>query len=143
VVERALRQANHLRSDADPPFVQGLDRDFVAFARFAEDLGLWHAALLEDQLARAAGADAELVLLLPDNESLRAALDDEGGDAAVTGVRIDGREDDEDVGFVGVRDPELPSGQEEGVAGISRPGGKRKRVASGAGLREGVGADDA
>ena len=65
VIERALRETEHLRADADAPFVQRLDRDLVALADVAEHVGARHA-VLEDQLARAAGADAELVFLLAD-----------------------------------------------------------------------------
>jgi hypothetical protein len=57
--------------------------------------------------------DAELVLFLADSEPGEPALDDKRGDAAVAGGRIDRREDDEHVGFVGVGDPELPSRQDE------------------------------
>ena len=39
VIERALRQADHLRADADAPFVQRLDRDLVALADLAEHVG--------------------------------------------------------------------------------------------------------
>ena len=69
------------------------------------------------------------------------ALDEEGGDAAVAGLRVHVGEDDEQVGFVGVRDPELAPGEHEAVAvghGARRQG---EGVAPGAGLREGVGAD--
>src|SRR5262249_19766595 len=60
VVERALRQPDHLRADADAPLVQRLDGDLVALADLAEDVRARHAAVVEDQLARAARADAEL-----------------------------------------------------------------------------------
>ncbi len=33
VIERALREAEHLGADADAPFVERLDRDLVALAR--------------------------------------------------------------------------------------------------------------
>jgi hypothetical protein len=37
-VERALREANHLRGNADATLVQQLDGDLVALADLAEDL---------------------------------------------------------------------------------------------------------
>src|SRR5947209_16388023 len=77
VIERALREADHLRAYADSPFVQRLDRRLVAFAHLAEHVRARHAALLEQELASAARADAELVFLLPDRESAEPALDDE------------------------------------------------------------------
>ena len=48
---------------------------------------------------------------LPTDEPGEAALDQERGDAAVAGVGIDVREDDEEVGFVAVGDPELAAGE--------------------------------
>ena len=116
MIERALGEAEHLRADADAAFVQRFDRDFVALADLAEDLRLRHDAVLEDQLAGAAGADAELVFFLADRESRRAAIDDERGDAAVAGVGIDVREHDEHVGFVAVGDPQLAAVDGEAVA---------------------------
>ena len=86
-VERAAREADHLRADADASFVERLDRDLVALADLAEDVRRRHPAVLEDQLAGAAGADAELVFLLADGEPGDAALDEERSDAAVAGVR--------------------------------------------------------
>src|SRR4029453_13465481 len=82
VIERALREAEHLRADADAAFVERLDRDLVALADLAEDLRFRHDAVFEDGVARAAGADAELVLFLADGEARGAAIDDECGDAA-------------------------------------------------------------
>src|SRR5581483_7006806 len=84
VVERALREADHLRANPDAPLVERFDRDLVAFADFAKDVRPRHAALLEQQFARAARADAELVLLLADGEAGGAALHEERGDAAVS-----------------------------------------------------------
>jgi hypothetical protein len=81
-------RADHLRADADAPFVQRLDGDLVALADLAEHVGARHAAILEQQLARAAGADAELVFLLADGEAGKAALDEKRGDAAIAGVGI-------------------------------------------------------
>src|SRR5579862_2672548 len=80
VVERALGESHHLRADADAPFVQRLDRDLVAFADLAEDARPRDGALLEDQLAGAAGADAQLVFLLADRKPRRAALHEKRGD---------------------------------------------------------------
>ena len=103
-----------------------------------------HAALLEEQLAGAARADAELVFLLADGEPRRLPLDDERGDPAVPGVGIDSGEDDEEAGFVGVGDPELAAVQDpvaRAVARFARARAQRERVAAGAGFRQGVRAD--
>src|SRR4029453_2004472 len=92
VFERTPGEAEHLRSDSDPSFVEGFDRHFVALAHFAQHVGARDAAIFHDQLARAARADAELVLLLADSKAGEAALDQKRGDAAVPYFRIDRRE---------------------------------------------------
>ena len=120
MLERALREPDHLRADADAAFVERFDGDLVALADLAEHVALRHAAVFEDQLAGAAGADAELVFLLADREAGQAALDEERGDAAVAGLGIDGREHDEEVGFVAVGDPELAAVEHEVVAVLAR-----------------------
>jgi len=40
VIERALRQADHLRADADASLVERFDRDLVALADVAEDVDI-------------------------------------------------------------------------------------------------------
>ncbi len=49
---RALRDAEHLRADADAAFVQGFDRNLVAFADFAENVFFRHLAVVENQFGR-------------------------------------------------------------------------------------------
>jgi hypothetical protein len=78
---------------------------------FAEDVGARDVTLLQQQLARAARADAELVLLLANGKTLEPTLDQKRGDAAIPRVGIDVGEDDEEVSFVGVGDPELAAAQ--------------------------------
>ena len=105
-------QAEHLRADADAAFVQGLDGDFVALAGFAEHVVRGHAAVVEDQLAGAGGADSELVLLVADGESGRVFLDEECGDSLIAGGGVEGGEDDEEAGLGGVRDPKFAAVEE-------------------------------
>ena len=88
MIERALRQAHHLRADADAAFVQCLDRDLVALADFADHVGFGNAAIVQDQLAGGRRADAELVFLLADLEAREIAFDQERGDAFIAGVGI-------------------------------------------------------
>ena len=141
VIEGTLRETDHLRADADASFVQRLDGHLVALADLAEHVRPRDAALLEQQLARAAGADAELVLLFPDGEPVEFPLDEERRDAAIARLRVRVREDDEDVGFVAVGDPELAPREDEFGAAIDRARRQRERVASGSRLRQGVRAD--
>src|SRR4029079_16703450 len=90
VEQRPLREAEHLRADANPSFVERFDGRLVPLADVAEHVRLRHAAVLENQLARAAGANPELVLLLADRESRETAFDDERGDAAIARLGVDG-----------------------------------------------------
>ena len=48
---------------------------------------------------------------LPTVNPAKPALDEKRGDAAVAGLGVDVREDDEEVGFVAVGDPELAAGE--------------------------------
>src|SRR4029453_3426201 len=107
VVESPLGQTNHLCPDPDSTLVERLDRHLVTLADFAQHVTARYAALLENQLARAACADAEFVFLSANGEAGPSAFDDKRGDAAVSGVGVDGRKDDEHVSFVSARDPEL------------------------------------
>src|SRR6185503_1299282 len=109
-----------LCADADASLVQRLDRHLVALADLAEHIRGRYAAVLEDELARARRPDPELVFLLADREAGHAAFDQERRDTAVTGLRIHRGEHDEEVRFVGVRDPELPPLQDEMVAVLPR-----------------------
>ena len=143
MVEGALGEADHLGPDADPPLVERLDGDGVPASRFAQHVGGGDAAVVEEQLARAAGADAQLVLLLADLEAGRPPVDDERGDAAVAGLGVGVGEHDEDLGLVAVRDPELAPVEDVVAAVAGGPRRHAERVAPRAGLREGVGPDGA
>ncbi len=69
VFQRAFRQAEHLRGDADAAFVQSFDGDFIAFADFAHDLTFADGDIFEDQFAGGGSADAEFVFFLTDAEA--------------------------------------------------------------------------
>ena len=66
-----------------------------------------HAAVLEHDLGCLRGADPELGLLLAEREAGVVLGDDEGRLAAVAEVRVDGRDDDRDVGDAAVGDEGL------------------------------------
>ena len=103
----SLRQTEHLRSNTDAAFVQGLDRNFVAFPDFAKHVSLRHTHVFHQQFARARSTDAELVLFLTDGESGKFLFDDEGGNAAITGRGIHVGEKNKDAGLFAVSDPKL------------------------------------
>src|SRR5216110_3732994 len=106
---RAPRHADHLGADPDAPGVQRLDRHFVSHAHLTHHARCRDLAALEDQLARARGADAELILFLADAESPEASIHREGGDPFVALGEVAVREHDEQPGLRAVRDPQLAS----------------------------------
>ena len=77
MVERAARQADHLRANGDAALVQRLDGDLVAFAHLAQHVFLRHAAVVQDQFAGGGSAETQLVFLLADLEAGEIALDQE------------------------------------------------------------------
>src|SRR5262245_42055235 len=136
VIQRALRETDHLRTDCDAAFVQRFNRGAIALADFAEDVPAGHGTVLEEQFARAAGADAQLVFFLANRETGKIALDEKRGDAAVPGFGIDGGEDDEQIRLAAVRDPELAAGQRPAVAALHGACRQRERIAARSALRQ-------
>jgi len=57
-IQRAPRDADHLRADANAPFVQRFDRNLVPLPNGAEDVRRRHDASIEDELSGARGANA-------------------------------------------------------------------------------------
>ena len=100
-----------------------------------------HSAVVQNQFARAARPDAELVFLFSDRKSGKAPLDHECRDAAVAGIRIHRGEHDEDVRLVGIRDPQLASCEKEIVAVRLRACREGEGIAARAGFGERIGAD--
>src|SRR5207247_298468 len=109
--QRAGGNTDHLRADADASLVERVDRDLVALTDGTEHVVGRDLDVVENELGRARRANAELVLLLPDAESLEPALDDECRDALVARCRIRVREDDVDLRFGAVGDPHLAPGE--------------------------------
>ena len=115
-VKGAVRDADHLRADADAPAIQRVDGDLVALADRPEHVVVRHLDTVENQLRRARRANTELVLLLADAESSEPSLDDERRDTLIARARIRVREHDVDLGLGAVRDPQLASGENPAVA---------------------------
>ena len=130
VIERALRQADHLRANADAPFVERFNRHLVALADLAEHAGARDAAVFEQQFAGAAGADAQLVFLPAHRESRQLAFDEERRDAAIAGLRVHRREHDEEACLLAVGDPELAAVEHKPVRRFGGAGAQRKGVAA-------------
>ncbi|KAH6608409.1 Protein kinase C-like protein [Trichoderma cornu-damae] len=137
----AEREAGHLGGDADAALVEDADGVLVALAALAEDVVLGDDDVVEVEDAGAAGADAELLLLLGDGEALGALVDDEGGDALVALGRVEVGEDEEDAGLDRVCDPHLGAVDDEAVGGLGGARGHGEGVGAGDGLGEAEGGD--
>jgi hypothetical protein len=100
-----------------------------------------HLAIFEDELAGVGAAHAELVELLRGREAGKALLDEEGRDAAGTGVRVGLGVDHQGVSDGAVGDPHLRAVEDVGIAALVGAGLHRHHVGAGAGLGHGEGAD--
>ena len=94
-----------------------------------------HAAVVEDDLGRVAGADAVLLELLALADAGRAGRDDEGRVAAGAELRLDGEHEDVHVGDAAVGDPGLRAVEHPFVLGLVVDGAGLERADVGAGVR--------
>ena len=136
--ERSLRQPDHLCADADATLVQCFDRDFIAPADLAQHVVCRNPAVFEQQLTGAARPDSKLVFLLADVQALELPLHDESRDAFVASFGTHGREHDEHVGFIGVRNPQLAAAQPVLVSVFDCAGREGEGVTPGTGFRQRV-----
>ena len=123
LVERALREAEPHRRDADAPDLEHLQELREAAPRGAEQAVLGHAAVGERQRARVGGVPAHLAVRLALLVAGRAVGDEEVRDLALAGQRGD-RHEPGDVG-AGVRDELLGAVDDPVVAVAARA---RRRV---------------
>ena len=131
-----LRQADRERGDADTPGVEHLQGVDEPLALDAEQLCLGHAAVLEDHLARLAGAHPELVFLLAGAKPWRAALDDERRDAPRALAARGHRHHDDEIAVAAVGD-ELLGPVDHPVVAVADGGRAHgRRVAARRGLGE-------
>ena len=144
----ALAQAQSLRSDTDTAAVQSLHGDLEALALLAQHTILGDHAILEDQVAGRAAANAHLLLVLALREALIGFLHDESGDllhgaaALIGGLAGDG-DDDEGIRHVAVGDEALAAVEDVVLAGLIQDGGGLLTlgVGAGAGLGQAESAD--
>ena len=125
---RSARYSDHLRADSDAAFVECFDRDLVSLAHFAQDVFFGHAAIFQNQFAGRRGANAELVFLFADGETGKIFFDQKRGDAFVSLRGIDRRKQNEESGFLAIRDPEFPAVENEVAAFQVGLGLQRERV---------------
>jgi len=136
VLPSAQGQTGHLGSDADAALVQDANGVLVPQALLTQQVALGDVDVVEVEHAGAAGADAQLLLLLGDAEPGRALLDDEGADALVPLAGVEVGEDDEDARLHRVGDPHLGPVELVPVRRPLRLGLQREGVRPGRGLRQ-------
>ena len=136
VIERAARQADHLRADGDAAFVQRLDGDLVALARLRPctfSRGTRQLSRISSQVEDA--RRPSLSSFLPTWKPGKLALDQEGRDAFVAGLRIGVGEEQEEARLGGVGDPQLAAVEQEVVAVVLGARGHGEGVGARPGFR--------
>src|SRR6476659_2994807 len=109
-------------------------RDLETLALFADQVLRRHLDVLEEELARRAGPDTELVLGVGSREARHALLEHESRDAFVFRRRVGLGEDERVVGNGRVRDRVLGAVQDIGVACAAGRSPHRCDVRAGCGL---------
>ncbi len=103
--QRALRQAQRLRCDADAAAVERFERDSQALAFFAQAIFCRDAAILQRNFGGAREVQSHFIFVAADAKAGKIWLDQKGGDAAAAGCGVGLREDDVDAGDSAVGDP--------------------------------------
>jgi hypothetical protein len=86
VVERNASAADGCISEFVAADVEDVERDVMALADLSEEVRGGDDAIVKDERAGGAAANAELVLFFPYGESGSAPLDEEGGEFFFAGV---------------------------------------------------------
>src|SRR5258706_6095744 len=140
-VEQALRDAHRVRRKAQASCVERPEGDAEALPLLAHPVGRGYAHLLEVELCGGRAVEPHLLVVRPDLEALRAALDHERGDALAAHARIEIREDDEHVRDRRVRDEGLRAVDDVRIAVALRRRLQASGVAARARLGEAIRAD--
>src|SRR5262245_31968736 len=127
-VERALGNAERLRSDAGTGAVEGGERDLEAVAFLAKQVLDGNLAILQHQLAGLGATYAHLVLYLAELEAGPVSLNHEGADAACALALLRRREDGVDMRDAGVGDEVLHAVEDVDIAALLRPRTHRASV---------------
>ena len=118
------------------PALAGPGEPLLQLLATAEHQTAGHADVVEDDLGRVAGTDAQLAELGPHRQALRAAGHHEGRLAPGAERRVDRGHDHVDIRDPAVRDPGLDPVQHPLVGGfvVDGPGPQRGDVAAGVGF---------
>ena len=141
LLESALCNAQCLCGDADAAAVEGSHGDLEALALLAQQVLLGHLHIVEDQLSGGGGANAHLVIVIAELETLPALLHDERGDAAGADVGSGDGEHHVGVGLGCVGDEDLAAVEEIVIALIYSGGLRAACIGACVGLGEAESAD--
>lgn len=134
VVEHALHRGSGDDGDREALLRQVLHQVDEAHALLAEEVGRRDADIVEAELRRVLGVEADLVEVASPLEARHAALDDEQREALGALLRIGAGDDDHQVGVDTVGDERLGAVEDPVVTVAHRAGLDALQVAAGAGL---------
>src|SRR5438552_755915 len=140
-LEKPLRRADGVGSEAEPAEVERAKRDLEALALGADPLRPGDPHLAEVELRGRRAVQTHLWVVRPDLETRRPAVDSKCGDPLRAGPAVERREDREHVGDRRVRDERLRALDDVRVAVALRGRLQSTGVAPRAGLRQSVRAD--
>ena len=129
-LERGARHAHRLRRDANAPAFEVGQRDAVARALGAEQIGYRHAAVFERDLRRVGRVLAELFLDARDHVAGAVGRHDEGADALLAGCLVGDGEYHGDIGVLAAGDELLHAVEDIMIALALRARGDRACVRS-------------
>ena len=143
LVERALRDADGLRSDADTTAVKRAHGDLEALADLTEHAVRADADVVVGDDAVGGGADAHALDVVADGHAGRTLkVDDKGGHALRRGnAAVGQRKNDTGIGKAGVGGEDLGAVDDPLVAVLDSGGLRALHVRAGARLRQAVAAD--
>ncbi len=117
-----------------PGVLEGLHGDVEALSLLAQPVLDRHRDVLQDHVAGVAGPHAHLILFLARRKARRVPLDDEGGDAPMAQIGVDGGEDGVQVGDAAVGDEALLTVEHVVIPPAHGGGTNRRRVGASLGL---------
>src|SRR5258706_3182817 len=130
-----------MRGEAEPAEVERAHRDLEAITFIADALRYGDAQTVEVELRGGRAVQPHLLAVRSDVETLRAALDGEGGDALRAAGQCRVREDHEHVGDRCVGDEGLRAVDDVGIAITARDSLEAPRIAARARLGQRIRAD--
>src|SRR5712671_1497875 len=133
--ERALRESDSERADANASAVQCAESDLQALAFFAQAIFCGHFAIVQNNFDGRRRKLAHFFFVASDTKAFETWLDEKGGDSLPASFRIGFGKNDEAAGYAAVGHPSL--GAIQRVAAFAFHGARLNSGGVGTGLRLG------